>query len=43
VENGYWADRDNELRVWYTAFSRAKERLFVIHPSDSSSLLPIFA
>lgn len=42
VENGYWADQDSELRVWYTAFSRARERLFVIHPKNDNALLPFF-
>lgn len=42
VESSYWADQDSELRVWYTAFSRAKERLFVIDPSNSATTLPIF-
>lgn len=43
VENGFWANRDAELRVWYVALSRAKENLFIVQPKRFSALHGILA
>jgi hypothetical protein len=38
VENSFWADMDAELRVWYVAFSRAKENLFFVQPKQQNAM-----
>lgn len=38
VENSFWGSVDQELRVWYVALSRAKEKLFITQPQRFSAL-----